>query len=179
MNQEYLKSRLSYDPETGVFIWLRPYKTFMRYLGKRAGHIEACGYRVVCIDRKIYKMHRLAFLYMTGSFPKLFIDHINRNKDDNRWINLREVTKSENGHNSNKVGVHECAWKKDKLLKLPTGVSKRSDCVGYLARIYINKKVKELGTYKTIEEARMVYVNYKNKLLPESNKITTKEGSET
>ena len=52
------------------------------------------------IDGKAYKGQRLAWLLHTGKWPKKQIDHINRVRDDNRFENLREATKSENQINS-------------------------------------------------------------------------------
>lgn len=113
MNQEYLKSIINYDPETGIFTW-RVKMGSLATVGKIAGSLHREGYVCIMILGKEYKAHRLAFLYMTGSFP-IVVDHINSIKDDNRWGNLRECTKLENAHNRklsslNTSGVKGVSW---------------------------------------------------------------------
>ena len=51
----------------------------------------ASGYRQIEIDFKLFRGGRLAWLYMTGSFPPdgMFVDHANGNRADDRWENLR------------------------------------------------------------------------------------------
>ena len=101
-----LKECLIYVPETGVFTWLvRPgndKKTNIcnaKFSGKRAGTIDTLGYVKIWIDRKQYRAHRLAWLYMTGEWPPHDVDHANMQRDDNRWMNLRSANKSQNGAN--------------------------------------------------------------------------------
>ena len=89
ITQEKLKSILRYDLHTGWFI-----KTNMPL-----GSVGKNGYLSIRIDYKSYYLHRLAFLYMTGSFPEHDVDHINGNRHDNSWSNLREATRSQNLQN--------------------------------------------------------------------------------
>lgn len=75
-----------------------------------AGSKNGQGYMTIKINKKSYKLHRLAWILMTGSEPRGYVDHINRNKSDNRWCNLREASAAENQwnhdpHKSNKSGV--------------------------------------------------------------------------
>lgn len=96
MNQTRLKQRLHYDPETGIFRWRAPEKPGNNPEGQIAGSHCNKGYLVIGIDKKVYKAHRLAWLYMTGSWPTSQIDHRNTVKDDNRWANLREASNAQN-----------------------------------------------------------------------------------
>src|SRR6478752_4218936 len=85
-----LRKLLNYAPATGVFRW-RVRKG--RNVGTVAGSIHPPkGYSQICIDGKIYRANRLAWLYMTGKWPKLEIGYINHKTSDARWANLRAMT---------------------------------------------------------------------------------------
>lgn len=98
LSQDRLLELLSYDPELGSFVWLVSMK------GRRAGTPAKAsrpdGYVRIRVDKKLYYAHRLAWLYMTGEWPKHEIDHINGDPGDNRWCNLREATSTQNHANS-------------------------------------------------------------------------------
>lgn len=119
LTQEKLKELLDYDHETGVFTWKISRGTAKK--GKIAGRIDKInGYIDIVIDRKLYKSHRLVFLYIDGYLPENVVDHINRNKTDNRRNNLREVSQTCNTRNkslmkNNKSGITGIGWhKRDK-----------------------------------------------------------------
>jgi len=97
VSYEYLKSILKYDPENGIFTWL--VSRGGTKIGDIAGSTGSHGYVHIQICRKIYKAHRLAFLYMKGDWPEYAIDHINGIKNDNRFCNLREASCSDNQKN--------------------------------------------------------------------------------
>lgn len=99
ITQERLKQALFYNPNSGIFIW-RWRQSYPKHTGKIAGSYERKGYLNIQIDGKNYKAHRLAWLYMTGMWPCEQIDHINTVKDDNRLVNLREATNSQNRANT-------------------------------------------------------------------------------
>lgn len=95
LTQERLKELLHYDPETGEFTWRQDRG------GRRAGQPAGCKsdkrkYVAVSVDDKIYRGHLLAWLYMTGEWPKPFLDHKDLNKKNNAFANLRIATKSQN-----------------------------------------------------------------------------------
>lgn len=96
LTQDRLKELLEYNPETGIFRRKTSYGAHVA--GNRAGTICSNGYRAITIANQAYKEHRLAFLYILGYIPKS-IDHINTDRADNRWINLREATYKENKQN--------------------------------------------------------------------------------
>lgn len=100
INTEELKRLLAYDPETGVFLRNRDMKGGFRK-GEIAGSIKTdSGYMLIQFQGKQYRAHRLAWLYVYGSFPEGNIDHINRIKTDNRICNLRVVDQKINACNS-------------------------------------------------------------------------------
>jgi len=94
LTQQRLKELLRYDPETGEFIWLAP-KNRVR-IGQCAGGLTRRGYVQIKIDRLRYSAHCLAWLYMTGEWPRREqISHRNGAGHDNRWVNLYD--RSRNG----------------------------------------------------------------------------------
>lgn len=112
---------VKYDAETGIFTWnTRPDRDRMwntRFAEKPAGAVTGKGYHYVNICGKLRLAHRLAYFYMMGDWPLLNIDHINRDRTDNRWSNLRMATVSENAFNQeirsdNKSGVKGVSFDK-------------------------------------------------------------------
>jgi len=98
LTQKRLKDVLDYNKNTGIFI--RKIASSNRCkVGDIVGSLNTDGYLTVHIDGKSYSLHRLAFLYMTGFFPENNVDHINRNRADNTWENLRSASYIENNHN--------------------------------------------------------------------------------
>jgi len=112
LTQKYLKEILTYNQETGMFKWNISISSVK--VGDKAGYTHSIGYVIITINKKQILAHRLAWLYMNGSYPSKYIDHINHIKTDNRWCNLREVTTAENNRNmplskrnkSGTIGVH-------------------------------------------------------------------------
>jgi len=116
LTQSYLKSILNYDPDTGAFNWLSTGKG--KRLNLLCGKSDRFGYQIIGIQRKYYKAHRLAFLYMTGDFPLYQVDHIDGDRANNSWGNLRDVTQSENQRNTivrrkSSSGIPNVTWNKN------------------------------------------------------------------
>ncbi|MCI0598747.1 MAG: HNH endonuclease [Beijerinckiaceae bacterium] len=107
---ERLRKLLTYDPETGIFTWLpregdgREVRRWnARYSGKIAGCINKTdGYRYIKIDGQMYLAHRVAVLYVKGEWPRADIDHINLDRADTRFCNLRQATRAQNMANIRK-----------------------------------------------------------------------------
>ena len=117
ITQTYLKEIFDYNPDTGVFTRLISTTNCVK-VGDIAGCVNKNhGYRAISVKNKLYLAHRLAWLYMTGEWPKDQIDHINHDRVDNRWVNLRKATRQENGKNMsmskrNTSGVTGVCWAK-------------------------------------------------------------------
>lgn len=109
----HLRSILDYEPTTGVFVWKDGFRNKRRtsMSGQKAGHHSRIGYTLINIDRSIYFAHRLAYLWMTSDWPPSRIDHINRDKTDNRWCNLRAATPSQNGANRDAPPLNTSGYK--------------------------------------------------------------------
>lgn len=97
MSADELRERLCYEPDTGEWVWLKSPRS--GYAGKPAGWIDAYGYKRIKIDGQTHIASRLAFLYMTGQWPKDEVDHIDRDPGNDCWSNLREATRLENLQN--------------------------------------------------------------------------------
>ena len=117
LTQEELKRQLKYNPTTGKFMW-RVSNVSHVQIGDLAGYLEDSGYITIGINKKVYRAHRLAWLYMEGYFPKnICIDHINRNPSDNKWKNLRLISMQCNIRNAKKQrnntsGITGIYWNK-------------------------------------------------------------------
>ena len=105
------------------------------------------GYAVVYIKGKHYRKHRIVFLYHNGYLPE-FIDHIDRDKLNNRIENLRPASRSENLRNSSKRSSTTSRFK---------GVHYESSIKKWRASIYINNKKTQLGCYALEIEAAKAY----------------------
>jgi len=152
ITQKELKKLLHYDPLTGLFIRLKATKGAR--VGDIAGGKEPNGYIRISVQGRRYLAHRLAWLYMTGEWPKEFIDHDDRIRDNNKWLNLNEATNQENQRNqkllkSNTSGV--------------TGVVFHKDRGKWSARIRITGKYLTLGYFTDKFEAICSRMSSNNK----------------
>ena len=99
LTQEQVKELFDYDPETGDLVW-RVKRGTHGVAGKIAGGLDHHhGYFRIRIDGKLYRTHRIIWLYVYGAWPVNDIDHVNGLRHDNRICNLREATRAENMQN--------------------------------------------------------------------------------
>lgn len=151
LTEEYLKSLLHYTPDTGIFTWLESRGRVK--VGDTAGILQPDGYRYITINGNKFLEHRLAWFYMTGSFPsgeQNYIDHIDGNKSNNRIGNLRVCSDAENKRNRGRQSNNTNDFK---------GVSYDNRRGKYYPRITNPQtgKQENLGSYLTQEEASIVY----------------------
>lgn len=151
---EKLRALLDYDPQTGILVWktrerdplvsLREHNRWnTRWAGQQAGTVTSFGYIAVKIGKSAYKAHRLAWAIHAGEYPPKghFIDHINRNKADNRIVNLRLASRSENGANrpepvnntTGHKGVTAYPWFKKRPWAVKIGLDNQKLHIGYFA----------------------------------------------
>ena len=101
MNQKQLQELFDYDYKNGGLIWKINLNIIKKkHNGKRFGFIETKGYIKGNIEKRTYREHRLVWIWHNGDIAKnMEIDHINRNKSDNRIENLRLATHKQNMQN--------------------------------------------------------------------------------
>lgn len=162
---ETLRKLLRYDPETGKMFWLP--RTPDMFSGNDWESERSCkswnsknsekvafrvarkdGYLQGKIARVSYLSHRVAWAIDRGAWPDSDIDHINGDRSDNRIVNLREATDTENGRNRGKNKNNRSGYK---------GVSKFKNEKRWGARICENGNKHYLGSFHTPEAAYAAY----------------------
>lgn len=91
---------VKYDPETGQLTWVRSGRGRFKRAGAPAGGARPDGYKSVCIDDTQWLVHRVAWVLAYGEEPPRIIDHINRDRSDNRISNLRDGSNGVNEINA-------------------------------------------------------------------------------
>ena len=151
ISQEYLKSILDYVPSTGEWRWryregLRA-AVNVREAGTIAGTVGD-GYRHIMIDGCQYRSHRLAFIYMLGRDPVGDVDHIDMDRSNCRWANLREATRSQNHANKGRRSDNKSGIK---------GVAFYPKLGKWRAKIQVKTKCVHIGLFETKEAAADAY----------------------
>ena len=121
-----------------------------------AGCLNVHGYVSIQVNSKVYLAHRLAWIYVHGSFPKDQIDHINSDKTDNRICNLREANQHQNNENQRKPRSDNTSGY--------LGVSWDKQVDKYKAQIRIDGKTKYIGHFKQAKVAHEAYIKVKRKV---------------
>ena len=137
-----------YDRPNGKLYWKNHWNksTRTRLIGLEAGAKHVLGYKIVRIMNRDWQVHRLVYLIEKGVLPE-YIDHINGNRIDNRFLNLRLVNKRQNAQNFT-------AHRNGKLV----GTSFEKNRGLWESSIHIDGKKKHLGRFKTEFEAHQRYV---------------------
>jgi len=145
LTAERLKQQFHYDPLTGVFTRL----TGPRGVGAPSGYVHSRGYVHISVEGVEYKAHRLAWLYMTGEWPLLQIDHEDTVRSNNVWTNLRLATRSQNQGNSRPIRKTNTSGFK--------GVSRHPQNQKWVAYINRDGQSTYLGSYDNINHAAAAY----------------------
>lgn len=164
LTQKELKINLKYFPGTGNLRWKKKTNHFIE-INTIAGCKDKDNYILIGLKGKLYKAHRLIWLYMEGYLPEHDIDHIDRNPSNNKWDNLRHVSRTCNVNNTgirkdNTSGVKGVYWKKNRK--------------HWQVAICINQKQIHLGTFKGFTKA--VHARYKAEIkynFPNCNSSST------
>lgn len=150
--QSRIKELLHYDEHTGAITRIVSVAGNAK-AGRTAGYKASDGYIRIMVDGKNYMAHRLAWLYVNGSWPEEMIDHIDGVRSNNAISNLRNVDNSMNMQNlkaarkDNSTGVLGVEFLQNK----------------YRAAIKIGGKKKHLGYFSTKELALGAYLSAKRK----------------
>lgn len=155
LTADRLREVLHYEPSTGVFTR----RTFSAP-NATAGMVAGCARTKrrcveIRVDGKLYKAHRLAWLYMTGAWPQNVIDHINGDPYCNRFLNLRDVTNMVNVQNVKRAAITNSTG--------VLGVTRLRSSGKFKAQISIDGITKNLGHFASAEQAHAVYIAAKRK----------------
>lgn len=143
-----LRELLSFDELTGIFTWRESRSS--RRAGDPAGCLDYEGYRVIRVESKTCRAHRLAWLYVYGKWPDDQIDHINGLRDDNRLANLRDVTRFVNAQNKRTTRAKTASGRQ--------GVTPDKYSDKWVAKLFIDGKVTVLGKFDDIDCAEQAYL---------------------
>lgn len=141
LTTEKLKELLLYDPVSGGFRWITPDR-----FGRDAGRLHNGYIRISLGSYGPIYAHRLAWLYMKGEMPAKFVDHVDCNRQNNAWSNLRLACPDQNRANTRRTKRNTAGAK---------GVSHFRG--GFRASIGIGGQSVWLGDYNTVEEAAAAY----------------------
>jgi hypothetical protein len=140
--------RLEYEPDTGRLLWKQRANNNGAAAGSEAGNVnKILGYRFVGLCGKNLLAHRLIWLMVHGNAPPV-VDHINRDKSDNRLANLRAADKRLNSFNAKLLVTNKSGYR---------GVSQCKATGLWTARINDGSSYRFLGNFPTPEAASDAY----------------------
>lgn len=145
MDVNIARSLFEYDSDTGVIRWR--VSRGKAKAGSEAGCLDGQGYRIITAFGVIYQAHRLAWLLHYGAWPISELDHKNRDKANNRILNLREATRSQNACNSAPPVSKSSGFR---------GVTKHRNG-RWQASIKVKGRSIYLGLFDDVEDAHAVY----------------------
>ena len=156
--QAELQALLDYNPLTGILTWKpRTASQISHEAGRKAWNTKYAdkpaftatddqGYKLGAINYVNMKAHRVIFKLVYG-FDPVFIDHEDHDRSNNRLKNLRDASRKQNQQNMKKTKANSSGT---------TGVSWNAKKNGWDAYIGVNGRKKNLGRFKTIQEAQKV-----------------------
>ncbi len=163
LSQEYLKECFDYNEITGEitkkprprhhFKTQRGYLISISKINISGSAISDTGYITVSIDNKTFYAHRIIWKMQTGEDPS-FIDHIDHNRANNAWSNLRNIQREDHSKNlgrrtNNKSGI--------------TGVYFSKAAKKWVAQCRVNYHTTYLGCYLDIHDASQAVLEFRIK----------------
>jgi hypothetical protein len=160
VSPDKLRQLLRYDPETGALYWrARPDDMFgtvaksrrwnTRYADKRAfTALDKDGYLIGTVLGSGHRAQRVAWAIAFGARPSAEVDHIDRDRVNNRLSNLREASRRENNLNTRSRSGTTSQYR---------GVKRRASAAKWIAQIQIDGRKEHLGTFADEAEAARAY----------------------
>jgi len=147
MFDDLIRRFIAYNPDTGILTWAeKPSRTST--IGGVVGRNTGKGYLGFSFRGRHLLAHRVAWFLHNGTWPINTIDHINKDRSDNRICNLREATYRQNNCNMGVRKNNKCGFK---------GVTQRRGQDVWIARVMVNRKNKFLGNFKNPIDAAKAY----------------------
>jgi hypothetical protein len=160
-SQKELLNIFEYDPFSGILKWKISRSNMIK--GSVVGCMHQSGYKILTLQSKSYRLHRIIWIMLFGNIPNgFYIDHINGNKIDNRLENLRLATNNQNQQNrpapkNNSSGYRGVTWHKQMKQ--------------WMARICHNNKRTTIGFFDTAEDAYEAYKKEAKKLFTHIDRL--------
>lgn len=150
VTQQQVLELFEYEPLMGKILY-RIAPTARVTVGQRAGHLNDDGYRTVKCFKTNIPVAQIVWMYHTGEWPPDTVDHVNGQRADDRFENLRLATRSQNCMAKRKFWKSPQAGYRGVKLQVRNGVKR------YQAVIKAGSETKYLGTFHTPEEAARAY----------------------
>lgn len=175
-----LRKLLRYEPDSGLLFWrerspeLFPTKRAhamwnTRFVGKRAFITDCHGYCQGAVFGRAYMAHRVIWAMETNAWPRAEIDHINNVRTDNRWVNLRQATRQQNGRNR---PSHRNASSKY------LGVSWYKPTKKWRSTIVVGRIQSHLGYFESENDAALAYDHAAERLFGEFANLNFRDGGQ-
>ena len=150
---EDVRRLFSYDAATGILTWnfrSDVHQVVNAHLeGKKAGTFDDLGYLRVKVFGRSFLVHRIIFLWVTGSWPAQDVDHKDMNPTNNAWSNLRSASRTSNQANTRSRATNKSGFK---------GVSWHKRTQKFVAQISYQNKKTHLGLFDNPQDAHNAYV---------------------
>lgn len=160
LTAEFVRGLFTYDPLEGLLRWRNRAGRHGRIPARSiAGRVHSQGYRYVTISGKHYRGSRVIWVYVTGEWPKVQVDHQDLDPGNDKWSNLRLATRSQNKANGGK-------YRRSGGETLPKGVQavQKRRSIRYRAIATKDGVREHLGYFDTPDQAHAAYLKRSKEL---------------